>query len=35
MLTNPSTLGVFERKITEVARIVHEAGDCCITTARI
>jgi glycine dehydrogenase subunit 2 len=26
MLTNPSTLGVFERKITEVARIVHEAG---------
>jgi glycine dehydrogenase subunit 2 len=26
MLTNPSTLGVFERKIVEVARIVHEAG---------
>jgi glycine dehydrogenase subunit 2 len=26
MLTNPSTLGVFESKITEVARIVHEAG---------
>jgi glycine dehydrogenase subunit 2 len=26
MLTNPSTLGVFERKISEVARIVHEAG---------
>src|SRR5271165_4849309 len=26
MLTNPSTLGVFERKITEVAHIVHEAG---------
>ena len=26
MLTNPSTLGVFERKITEVARIVHDAG---------
>src|SRR6202166_3561227 len=26
MLTNPSTLGVFEYKITEVARIVHEAG---------
>src|SRR6202171_3638489 len=26
MLTNPSTLGVFERKITEVARVVHEAG---------
>nr|VFJ62895.1 MAG: glycine dehydrogenase subunit 2 [Candidatus Kentron sp. FW] len=26
MLTNPSTLGVFERKIIEIARIVHEAG---------
>lgn len=26
MLTNPSTLGVFERRIKEVARVVHEAG---------
>jgi glycine dehydrogenase subunit 2 len=26
MLTNPSTLGVFERRIAEVARIVHESG---------
>jgi glycine dehydrogenase subunit 2 len=26
MLTNPSTLGVFERKIKEVAKIVHDAG---------
>jgi glycine dehydrogenase subunit 2 len=26
MLTNPSTLGVFERQITEVAKTVHEAG---------
>jgi glycine dehydrogenase subunit 2 len=26
MLTNPSTLGVFERRIAEVARLVHEAG---------
>ena len=26
MLTNPSTLGVFERQITEIARIVHGAG---------
>lgn len=26
MLTNPSTLGVFERNITQVARIVHNAG---------
>lgn len=26
MLTNPSTLGVFERKITEIAQYVHKAG---------
>jgi glycine dehydrogenase subunit 2 len=26
MLTNPSTLGVFERRIKEVAQLVHEAG---------
>ncbi len=26
MLTNPSTLGVFERRIGEVQRIVHDAG---------
>ncbi len=26
MLTNPSTLGVFERRIEAIARIVHEAG---------
>ncbi|MBT5230318.1 MAG: aminomethyl-transferring glycine dehydrogenase subunit GcvPB, partial [Methylococcales bacterium] len=26
MLTNPSTLGVFERQIEEIARVVHEAG---------
>jgi len=26
MLTNPSTLGVFERKIKEIAQIVHQAG---------
>jgi len=26
MLTNPSTLGVFEHKIVEVAKIVHDAG---------
>ncbi len=26
MLTNPSTLGVFERHIAEIARIVHDAG---------
>ncbi len=26
MLTNPSTLGVFERKIEEIAAILHQAG---------
>ncbi len=26
MLTNPSTLGVFERQITQIAEIVHTAG---------
>lgn len=26
MLTNPSTLGVFERRISEIAKLVHEAG---------
>ena len=26
MLMNPSTLGVFERKIVQIARIVHDAG---------
>ncbi len=26
MLTNPSTLGVFERRIKEISAIVHEAG---------
>lgn len=26
MLTNPSTLGVFEKNVSEMSRIVHEAG---------
>ncbi|HYY41389.1 MAG TPA: hypothetical protein VE775_01580, partial [Pyrinomonadaceae bacterium] len=26
MLTNPNTLGLFEKNITEICRIVHEAG---------
>ena len=26
LLTNPNTLGLFDRNITEIARIVHEAG---------
>ncbi len=26
MLTNPSTLGVFERQITEIAECIHQAG---------
>ncbi|GMA52383.1 hypothetical protein GCM10025857_37400 [Alicyclobacillus contaminans] len=35
MLTNPSTLGLFETQIVEIADIVHQAGDFCITTAPI
>ena len=26
MLTNPNTLGLFEREIVEIAELVHEAG---------
>jgi len=26
MITNPNTLGIFERNIDEIARIIHEAG---------
>ncbi len=26
MLTNPSTLGVFEKRITEIQKIIHDAG---------
>lgn len=26
MLTNPSTIGVFERRILEIAKLIHEAG---------
>lgn len=26
MLTNPNTVGIFEKQITEITRIVHEAG---------
>lgn len=29
MLTNPNTLGVFEKNIPEITRIVHEAGGLC------
>ncbi len=34
MLTNPSTLGVFERRIVEVAAIVHEAGGTALLRRR-
>ncbi len=34
MLTNPSTLGVFEHRIAEVARIVHEAGGSALLRRR-
>ena len=26
MMTNPNTLGLFERNIPEIARLAHEAG---------
>jgi len=26
MLTNPNTLGIFERNVAEIARLIHEAG---------
>ena len=26
MLTNPNTLGLFEKEIAEIAEVVHEAG---------
>ena len=29
MLTNPNTLGVFDRNILEITKIVHEAGGLC------
>jgi len=29
MLTNPNTLGMFDRNILEITRIVHEAGGLC------
>ena len=29
MLTNPNTLGIFEKHILEITRIVHEAGGLC------
>jgi len=29
MLTNPNTLGIFERDIQEITKIVHEAGGLC------
>ena len=29
MLTNPNTVGIFDKNITEITRIVHEAGGLC------
>ena len=29
MLTNPNTLGIFEKHILEITKIVHEAGGLC------
>lgn len=35
MLTNPNTLGLFEEQITEMAEIVHQAGENYTMTALI
>ena len=29
MLTNPNTLGIFDKNILEITKIVHEAGGLC------
>ena len=29
MLTNPNTVGIFDRNILEITRLVHEAGGLC------
>ena len=29
MLTNPNTVGIFDKNIEEITRIVHEAGGLC------
>lgn len=34
MLTNPNTLGLFEKQITDIAAIVHDAGVCSTMTGR-
>ena len=33
MITNPNTLGLFEREIVQVAEAVHERGGWCTSTA--
>ena len=33
MLTNPNTVGLFDKNILEITRIVHESGGCAIMTA--
>ena len=32
MLTNPNTVGLFDKNILEITRIVHEGEGCAITT---
>ena len=34
MITNPNTLGLFERNIKRVAELVHASAGCCTTTGR-
>ena len=33
MLTNPNTVGLFDKNILEITRIVHECGGCATMTA--
>lgn len=33
MLTNPNTVGIFDKNILEITRLVHEPAACAIMTA--
>ena len=33
MLTNPNTVGLFDKNILEITKIVHDGKDCAIMTA--
>ena len=34
MVTNPNTIGLFEKNIKEIAKVVHSKGGFSIATAR-